>query len=53
MGGIVDHSSNMPDPIALSLAEAKYNEACLAYMAASHLVMLLNKLEFKDQDDHS
>ena len=33
MGGIVDHSSNMPDPVALSSAEAEYNEACLACMA--------------------
>ena len=29
MGGIVDHSSNMPDPVAMSSAEAEYNEACL------------------------
>jgi len=25
-GGIVDHGSNMPDPVALSSAEAEYNE---------------------------
>jgi hypothetical protein len=37
MGGIVDHSSNMPDPVALSSAEAEYNEGCVAFMAASHL----------------
>jgi hypothetical protein len=30
MGGVVEHSSNMPDPVALSSAEAEYNEACLA-----------------------
>jgi hypothetical protein len=45
MGGIVDHSSNMPDPVALSSAEAEYNEACLACMATSHLAMLLYELE--------
>jgi hypothetical protein len=41
MGGIVDHSSNMPDPVALSSAKAEYNEGCVAFMAASHLRMLL------------
>jgi hypothetical protein len=41
MGGIIDHSSNMPDPVALSSAEAEYNEGCVAFMAASHLRMLL------------
>jgi hypothetical protein len=45
MGGIVDHSSNMPDPVALSSAEAEYNEGCVAFMAASHLRMLLCELE--------
>jgi transposase InsO family protein len=35
MGG-VDHSSNLPDPVALSSAEAEYNEECIALMAASH-----------------
>jgi hypothetical protein len=30
MGGVVEHSSNMPDHVALSSFEAKYNEACLA-----------------------
>jgi hypothetical protein len=29
MGGIVYHSSNMPDPVALSSAEAEYNEGCV------------------------
>jgi hypothetical protein len=44
MGGIVDHSSNMPDPVALSLAYAEYDEGCIALMAASHLRMLLCEL---------
>jgi hypothetical protein len=44
MGGIVDHSSNMPDPVALSSVEVEYNEGCIAMMAASHLRMLLCKL---------
>jgi hypothetical protein len=51
MGGIVDHSSNMPDPIALSLAEAEYNEGCVAFMASSHLRMLLCEFEgVRDKD---
>jgi hypothetical protein len=37
MGGVVEHSSNMPDPVTLSSAEAEYNEACLACMATAHL----------------
>jgi hypothetical protein len=41
----VDHSSNMPDPVALSSTEAEYNEGCTAFMVASHLRMLLCKLE--------
>jgi hypothetical protein len=49
MGGIVDHSSNMQDPVALSSAEAEYNEGCVAFMAASHLRMLLCELEGVDE----
>ena len=45
MGGIVDHSLNMPDPVALSSAEAEYNEGCVTFIAASHLRMLLCELE--------
>jgi hypothetical protein len=45
MGGIVDHSSNLPDPVALSSAEAEYNEGCIAFMATSHLRMLLCEME--------
>ena len=41
----MDHSSNMPDPVALSSAEAEYNEACLACMATNHLAMMLDELE--------
>jgi hypothetical protein len=45
MGGVVDHSSNLPDPVALSSAEAEYNEGCIAFMAVSHLRMFLVELE--------
>jgi hypothetical protein len=37
MGGIVDHSSNLPGPVVLSSAEAEYNKVCIVMMAASHL----------------
>jgi hypothetical protein len=45
MGGVADHSSNLPDPVALSSAEAEYNEGCIAFMVASHLQMFLAELE--------
>jgi len=51
MGGIVDHSSNVPDPMALSSAEAEYNEGCVAFMAASHLRMLLCEFEGTCDED--
>ena len=50
MGGIVDHSSNMPGPVAMSSAEAEYNEACLATMALSHIQMFENELENQQVD---
>jgi hypothetical protein len=51
MGEVVDHSSNMPDPVALSLADAEYNEGCVAFTAASHLRMLLCELEGINEAD--
>ncbi len=45
MGGIIDHSSNLPGLVALSSAEAKYNEGCIPFMAGSHLRMLVAELE--------
>jgi hypothetical protein len=51
MGDIVDHSSNMPDPVALSSAEAEYNAGCVAFMAASHLRMLLCEFEGIKEED--
>jgi hypothetical protein len=50
MGGLVDHSSNMPEPIALSSAEAEYNQACMATMALMHISMAMNNLELVDED---
>jgi hypothetical protein len=45
MGGVVDHSSNLLDPIAMSSAEAEYNAGCTTFMACNHLRMLLAELE--------
>jgi hypothetical protein len=39
----------MLDPVALSLAEAKYKEGCVAFMAGSHLRKLLCKLDGIDE----
>jgi hypothetical protein len=49
--GVVEHSSNMPDPVALSSAEAEYNESCLACMTAAHLKQFLEDLEWPFVDD--
>jgi hypothetical protein len=45
MGGVIDHHSNPPDPVALSSAKAEYNEGCITMMAASNLRMLLCEKE--------
>jgi hypothetical protein len=45
MGGVVGHSSNIPYPVAPSIAESEYNEACPACQSTSHLHTTLNKLE--------
>ncbi len=42
----------MPDPVALSSAEAEYNEACLACMATAHLKQFLEDLELPFADDN-
>jgi hypothetical protein len=51
MGGVVEHSSNLPHPVALSNAEAEYNEACSACMATAHLKQFLTDLELPFADD--
>ncbi len=50
MGGVVDHSSNLPDPVALSSAEAEYNKACLCGRSVTHLKMLLNDMEARSDN---
>ena len=44
-GGVVDHSSSMPIPVAMSSAEAEYNQACLECMATGNMHMTLNHIE--------
>jgi hypothetical protein len=44
-GGVVDHSSNMPDLVAMSRAEAEYNEACIVCMSTRHMHMTLNHID--------
>jgi hypothetical protein len=51
MGGVVDHSSNLPDPVALSSAEAEYNKACLCGRSVTHLKMLLNDMEARSDNE--
>ena len=50
-GGIVDMSSNVPDPVAMSSAEAEYNEAAVATMSTAHLHMMLDELELRAGTD--
>ncbi len=52
LGDVVEHSSNMPVSVALSSAEAEYNEACLACMATAHLKQFLKDLELPFADDN-
>ena len=42
--GPVNFSMFVPDPVAMSLAQAKCNAGASAGMAVSHLCMLLNDL---------
>ncbi len=42
MGGIVDHSSNLPDPVALSSAEAEYNEGSPSWQPATYACYYVN-----------
>ena len=41
----MDHSSSMPIPVAISSAEAEYNQACLACMATGIMHTSLNHTE--------
>ncbi len=45
-------AATLLDPVALSSAEAEYNEACLACMATSHLKQFLEDLELPFADEN-
>ena len=49
-GGVVDFSTFVPSPIAMSSAEAEMNAGACAYMAMSYLRMLNNDLNNEDTD---
>ena len=49
-GGIVDSAMTFPVPVALSSAEAEYNNACDACVAINAMAMLVNELEGRDPD---
>jgi hypothetical protein len=43
--GVVDHSSNIPEPVVMISAEAEYTESCMACMAPNHIYMNMNHIE--------
>ena len=50
-GGVIDHGSMVPTPVAMSSAEAEYNACAVAAMAVAHSRMLVNELNDVDPDD--
>ena len=46
MGGPIDYNSHVPNPIAMSSAEAETNAPTVAVMAGSHTRMILNEALF-------
>jgi hypothetical protein len=50
-GGIEDHSSNTPGPVATRSAETDYKKICMACMSTSPVHMTLNRIE--DVEDES
>jgi hypothetical protein len=49
-GGVIESATTLPDPVALSSAEAEYNNACVAGMAVTAAMMLINEIRGKDPD---
>ncbi len=49
-GGVVDSSSGLPEPVALSSAEAEYNQACVSGVASNALAMLIQEIRGNDPD---
>ena len=49
-GNIVDSAMTFPVPVALSSAEAEYNNACAACVATQAMAMLYNDINGRDPD---
>ena len=49
-GGLIDHGTHVPVPVAQSIAKIEYNAACTAGMALVHFRMLIIELLNKDPD---
>ena len=49
-GNIVDSAMTFPVPVALSSAEAEYNNTCAACVATNSLAMLYNDINGRDPD---
>ena len=47
-GGLIDHGTHVPVPVAQSITESDYNEAWTAGIALSHFRMLIHGLLNKD-----
>ena len=41
-GGLIDHGTHVPGPVAQYSAESEYNAACTAGMALAHFRMLVH-----------
>ena len=52
-GGMVDHASHVPVPVAMSTGEAEYLGAGNACMSAAHLRMLVYDLQFLGTKQHT
>ncbi|MGH7954596.1 MAG: reverse transcriptase domain-containing protein, partial [Gloeomargaritales cyanobacterium] len=50
-GGVIDHSTFVPDPVAMSSGEAEYSAACVTCMATAHLRMLTNEMTTLENSD--
>jgi hypothetical protein len=50
-GGIVDSSSNVPGPVAMSSAEGEFMQACAGAISVAHIKMLVLELDNKDPDE--
>ena len=49
-GGLIDHGTHVPGPVAQYSAESEYNTACTAGMALAHFMILIHELLNKDPD---